>query len=155
MTCDCRSCHGQQCERRGNLLLSYLRRALSEMRRKACFYWKKKKKCTLLEDFFLTRPHELFDNHILDMEKARPAGRPPKVLKGSKMPATRVKQKRMQVAEIKDKARGLGINPGKMKKAELIHSIQIAEGCSPCFGRSDGHCGYTDCCFMPDCLKTR
>ena len=61
----------------------------------------------------------------------------------------------MKMSEIRDKAKGLGISPGKMKKAELIHSIQISEGCTPCFGRSNGQCGNTDCCFMTDCLKTR
>jgi len=61
----------------------------------------------------------------------------------------------MKIAEIKDKAKGLGITPGKMKKAELIHSIQIAEGCTPCFGRSDGQCGNNECCFIQDCLKVR
>lgn len=71
------------------------------------------------------------------------------------MPATKVKQKRMNMAEIRDKAEALGITPVKMKKAELIHSIQTAEGCTPCFGRSNGQCGNTDCCFMHDCLKVR
>jgi hypothetical protein len=61
----------------------------------------------------------------------------------------------MTMTKIKEKARGLDITPGKMKKAELIHSIQIAEGCTPCFGRSNGECGNVDCCFMQDCLKSR
>ena len=61
----------------------------------------------------------------------------------------------MNMTEIRKKAKTLGIVPGKMKKAELIHSIQIAEGCSPCFGRSNGQCEYIDCCFMQDCLKTK
>jgi len=68
------------------------------------------------------------------------------------MPATM--SRRMNMAEVRKKARTLGIIPGKMKKAELIHSIQIAEGCSPCFGRSNSQCEQTDCCFMQDCLKT-
>jgi hypothetical protein len=71
------------------------------------------------------------------------------------MPATKAKQKGMKVAEIKDKARDLGITPGKMKKAELIHTVQIAEGYNACFGHSNGFCDNGDCCFMPDCLKTR
>lgn len=53
------------------------------------------------------------------------------------------------------KARNLGIAPGKMKKAELIHAIQLVEGNTPCFGKSNGQCPYTDCCFMGDCLKIR
>jgi len=71
------------------------------------------------------------------------------------MPATKVKQNRMNMTEIRDKARDLGITPGKMKKVELIHSIQTAEGFTPCFGWSNGQCGNLDCCFMQDCLKTR
>jgi len=71
------------------------------------------------------------------------------------MPVTEVKEKRMNMPEIRMKAKALGITPGKMKKAELIHTIQIAEGCTPCFGRSNGECSHTDCCFMTDCLKIR
>jgi hypothetical protein len=72
------------------------------------------------------------------------------------MPATKTKARRsMQIGDIKEKARLLGIVPGKMKKGELIHAIQSAEGCTQCFGRSNGECTYTDCCFMQDCLKTR
>ena len=70
------------------------------------------------------------------------------------MAATKVAVKRMGMPEIKKKAKKLGITPGRMKKAELIHSIQMAEGCTPCFGRSNGDCTNVECCFMPDCLKT-
>lgn len=68
------------------------------------------------------------------------------------MPATEVLEQRMNMTQIKAKARGLGISPGKMKKAELIHSIQLAERCTPCYGTSGGDCPYTDCCFRKDCL---
>lgn len=71
------------------------------------------------------------------------------------MPTTKVAKKNMSMPEIKIKAKGLGIIPGKMKKAELIHAIQLAERCTPCFGRSNGQCFYIDCCFMSDCLKIR
>ena len=70
------------------------------------------------------------------------------------MIATKAITKRMNMTEIREKARALGIIPGKMKKAELIHNIQIAEGCIPCYGRSNGECAHTDCCFLQDCLKT-
>jgi hypothetical protein len=61
----------------------------------------------------------------------------------------------MKINEIKQKAKALGINCGnKMKKTELIHSIQKTEGNTPCFGKSNnGKCQYTNCCFMGDCLK--
>lgn len=68
------------------------------------------------------------------------------------MPAT-VVEKRMNMPEIKAKARDLGITPGKMKKTELIRSIQSAEGCTRCYGTSNGQCPYTDCCFIKDCLR--
>jgi len=71
------------------------------------------------------------------------------------MLATKIALKRMNMTEVRKKAKALGIIPEKMKKAELIHSIQTAEGCTPCFGKSDGQCEYTDCCFMQDCLKIR
>ena len=62
--------------------------------------------------------------------------------------------KAMTMAElIRQKAASLGIQPGQMNKTELIHSIQRAEGNTPCFGTSNGKCPYTDCCFMADCLK--
>jgi len=70
------------------------------------------------------------------------------------MVAAKTIAKRMNMTEIREKARALGIIPGKMKKAELIHTIQIAEGCIPCYGRSNGECAHTDCCFLHDCLKT-
>jgi len=82
------------------------------------------------------------------------------------MPATKVtkkhiakkpttgKSKRMGMPEIRIKAQSLGIDPGKMKKPELIHTIQVTEGYSACFGTSGGHCDYTDCCFIQDCLKS-
>lgn len=59
----------------------------------------------------------------------------------------------MKINAVKEKAKELGINCGKMKKAELIHSIQRAEGNTPCFGKSNGGCPHTNCCFMEDCLK--
>ena len=71
------------------------------------------------------------------------------------MAVTKVAEKRMGMPEIKRKAKALGITPGKMKKTELIHTVQVAEGCTPCFGRSDGQCDNSGCCFMRDCLNVR
>ena len=56
------------------------------------------------------------------------------------------------ITELRKKAEGLGIRPGEMKKAELIRTVQMAEGYFPCFGESGGQCGHTDCCFFHDCL---
>jgi hypothetical protein len=59
----------------------------------------------------------------------------------------------MTMPEVREKAKALGIMPGRKKKVELIHAVQVAEGCTPCFGTSDGQCPYVDCCFMKDCFK--
>ena len=71
------------------------------------------------------------------------------------MTATKIADKSMKMPEIKIKAKALGINPGTMKKTELIHAIQSAEGNTQCYGWSNGYCPSTDCCFMKDCLKIR
>ena len=65
------------------------------------------------------------------------------------------KKKHIDMPKIRKKAKELGIRPGKMNKAELIRSVQTAEGYAACFGTSNGQCAYTDCCFMEDCLKIR
>ena len=70
------------------------------------------------------------------------------------MPLLKFKFSQMKMAKIREKAQALGVTPGRMKKAELIHSIQAAEGCTTCFGNSDGQCAHTDCCFRADCLKS-
>lgn len=70
------------------------------------------------------------------------------------MPLLKSNSRQMKIAQIREKAKTLGVTPGRMKKAELIHSIQAAEGCTMCFGTSDGQCTHTDCCFMADCLKS-
>jgi hypothetical protein len=70
-------------------------------------------------------------------------------------PVNTKKQKSITMPQIQNKAKKLGITPGKMKKTELIHAIQRAENCTPCFGTAVDWCQYTDCCFMADCLKTK
>ena len=64
-----------------------------------------------------------------------------------------IKERRMGISEIRMKAKGLGIIPGTMNKEELIHTIQATEGYTACFGRSNGECGYTNCCFIKDCFR--
>ena len=71
------------------------------------------------------------------------------------MSSTAIKAKRMNMPEIKDRAQALGIAPGRMKKTELIHAIQQAEGNPTCYGWSNGQCSQTNCCWMQDCLKIR
>jgi len=53
---------------------------------------------------------------------------------------------------LRQKAESLGIGTDGRSKAELIHSIQIAEGFTPCFGTADSGCNEMGCCFRADCL---
>lgn len=69
------------------------------------------------------------------------------------MPAVKTADKSLKMPAIRAKAKSLGLSPGKMKKAELIHAIQTAEGNPACFGRSGGECSQIKCCFMKDCLR--
>ena len=90
------------------------------------------------------------------MRDVESAGEAKGLQKGKEqMPATAVKPKRMTVSEIKNKAKGLGINPGTLNKSDLIHAIQRAENHTPCFGWNDGSCIHVNCCFMPDCHRTK
>jgi len=61
----------------------------------------------------------------------------------------------MKMPEIKKKAKTLGINSGKMKKAALILSIQKAEGNAACFGTGTSACPYMACCWREDCITTK
>lgn len=59
----------------------------------------------------------------------------------------------MDLKEIKEKAKKLGIKPKIwMKKEELIRAIQTAEGNFPCFGTAKDYCNQLGCCFRDDCL---
>jgi hypothetical protein len=61
----------------------------------------------------------------------------------------------MSMADIKEKAKNLGINAGTMKKTELIRAIQGAEHNNTCYGTSNGTCQWTACCWRSDCLKIK
>ena len=59
----------------------------------------------------------------------------------------------MNIKEIKEIAKKNGISSGKMKKDELIRSIQKAEGNFDCFGTAfSGDCSQMDCMWKDDCL---
>lgn len=60
----------------------------------------------------------------------------------------------MKMPDVRQKARTLGITPGKMKKVDLIRAIQATEENPQCYGNSNGRCDQMDCCFRTDCLKT-
>jgi len=58
----------------------------------------------------------------------------------------------MNLADIKEKAVSMGIKPGKMKKGELIRTIQTAEGNTPCFDTGEKErCGQDRCLWRDDC----
>jgi len=61
----------------------------------------------------------------------------------------------MKMTDIGRKAKALGVEPVGMKKADLIRSIQRAEGNAECYGKFGTGCPYTDCCFRSDCKKVR
>ncbi|KAF0219971.1 MAG: hypothetical protein FD174_1695 [Geobacteraceae bacterium] len=58
----------------------------------------------------------------------------------------------MNVQEIKEIARQKGLKVGKVKKSELITTIQEAEGNYPCFdtGKAD-ECNQVNCLWRIDC----
>ena len=59
----------------------------------------------------------------------------------------------MTVKEIKAKAKEMGLQFGnKMKKADMIRSIQSAEGNTPCFQTGMTSCNQENCCWRSDCM---
>ncbi len=58
----------------------------------------------------------------------------------------------MKLAEIQNKAKSLGIKPSKMKKVDLIRTIQSQEGNSSCFQTQNDSCPQGKCCWREDCL---
>lgn len=59
----------------------------------------------------------------------------------------------MTIKEIKNIAKKLGIKASKMKKQELIRSIQTTEGNTPCYQDNINDCNQLDCCWRSDCLN--
>lgn len=59
----------------------------------------------------------------------------------------------MKMPDIRKKAKALGIDSGRMKKEDLIRSIQRAEGNTACFGTGTDECPYRDCCWRKNCIE--
>jgi hypothetical protein len=60
----------------------------------------------------------------------------------------------MQITEVKTIAKQHGIKVSKLKKAELIKSIQLAEGNFDCYATpTDGYCNQSECLWRADCMK--
>ncbi|MBI5492495.1 MAG: SAP domain-containing protein [Deltaproteobacteria bacterium] len=59
----------------------------------------------------------------------------------------------MQMEEIRQKAKTLGIKATGINKTELVRAIQGAEGNFPCFATAKDYCDQLGCCFRGDCLE--
>jgi hypothetical protein len=58
----------------------------------------------------------------------------------------------MTVKEIQGIAKKMGLKVGKMKKVDLVLSIQAAEGNTPCFQTGETKsCGQEYCLWRADC----
>lgn len=59
----------------------------------------------------------------------------------------------MKLEEIKEIAKKHDIKVGKLKKAELVRTIQLAEGNIVCFETGQAaECGQTGCLWRTDCV---
>ena len=59
----------------------------------------------------------------------------------------------MHIQNIREKAKEFGIKTTKMKKVDLVRSIQIAEGNFNCFATAmDGACDQFGCVWRDDCF---
>jgi len=59
----------------------------------------------------------------------------------------------MKMADIRRKAKELGVKVQRLKKADLIRAIQTAEGNAPCFATGRTECDQLACCWRKDCLS--
>jgi hypothetical protein len=59
----------------------------------------------------------------------------------------------MKMTDVRRKAKDLGIKPGKLRKADLIHTIQAKEGNSQCYQTGLDSCDQVNCCWKSDCLQ--
>jgi hypothetical protein len=58
----------------------------------------------------------------------------------------------MTVKEIQGIAKKMGLKTGKMRKADLVRTIQTAEGNTPCFqSNTADSCGQDFCLWRTDC----
>ena len=60
----------------------------------------------------------------------------------------------MKLEEIKEIAKQHNIKVGKMKKAELVQAIQLAEANEACFSKGIAEvCGQEECLWREDCAQ--
>lgn len=58
----------------------------------------------------------------------------------------------MNMTELKEKAKQLGVQAGKMTKGDLIRAIQKKEGNFPCFETAKDYCDQLQCLWRKACL---
>lgn len=59
----------------------------------------------------------------------------------------------MNISQVQSIAKDKGIKPGKMKKQDLIRTIQRQEGAFDCFATAyDGACDQIACVWREDCF---
>ena len=61
----------------------------------------------------------------------------------------------MNMAEIKTKAKGLGIQSGKLRQCDLVRTIQTNEGNFPCFETAREYCSQRACSWRRACLPSK
>jgi hypothetical protein len=62
----------------------------------------------------------------------------------------------MKMDEIRTIARQWNLKTGNLKKADLVRSIQAAEGNTACFGTpARENCRQSDCLWREDCLTEK
>lgn len=60
----------------------------------------------------------------------------------------------MNIREIREMAKNIGVKPGRLRKTELVRLIQKTEGNLPCFDTERVRdCGEENCLWREDCLK--
>jgi hypothetical protein len=59
----------------------------------------------------------------------------------------------MKMSDVRKKAKELGVKPGKLRKADLIRTIQAQEGNSQCYQSGLEFCDQDGCCWRSDCLQ--
>ncbi len=61
----------------------------------------------------------------------------------------------MQMQEIRNMAKLLGVKTSRLSKVDLVRQIQIAEGNFECFATAqDGVCDRQDCLWRDDCFTS-
>nr|WP_297350093.1 hypothetical protein [uncultured Glaciecola sp.] len=62
----------------------------------------------------------------------------------------------MNIKQVAAIAKKHDVTLGKLKKTDLIRTIQLQEGNFDCFGKATtGECDQLNCCWRSDCLVPR